>query len=223
MHKNSEKLSFFIPFNDGYHYFCTRDKRYTMDTHKIEIHPLPPFLPTDARLLMLGTFPPDRKRWSMEFYYPNPQNDMWRIFGSVFTGDKDHFLRPDKKGFDRERIVAFLTERGIALCDTARAVIRTKGNASDQFLQIVEPVNLDALLEAIPACHTIVTTGQKATDTLLSLTRGTLPIIGGYTEFTYGGRTLRHYRMPSSSRAYPKPLSEKAAIYEKMFRETGLL
>ena len=46
-----------------------------------ERHPLEPFLPENARLLMLGSFPPKRIRWSMEFFYPNLQNDMWRIVG----------------------------------------------------------------------------------------------------------------------------------------------
>ena len=44
-----------------------------------ELHPLEPFLPVGARLLMLGSFPPQRVRWSMDFFYPNLQNDMWRI------------------------------------------------------------------------------------------------------------------------------------------------
>ena len=45
----------------------------------IEAHPFEPFLPQGARILMLGTFPPSEKRWSMKFYYPNFINDMWRI------------------------------------------------------------------------------------------------------------------------------------------------
>ena len=43
---------------------------------EIENHPLEPFLPANARLLMLGSFPPQKKRWSMDFYYPNLNNDM---------------------------------------------------------------------------------------------------------------------------------------------------
>ena len=34
----------------------------------IEEHPLEPFLPANAKLLMLGSFPPQKKRWSMEFF-----------------------------------------------------------------------------------------------------------------------------------------------------------
>ena len=55
-----------------------------------EIHPLAPFLPPNARLLLLGSFPPPRKRWSMDFFYPNYTNDMWRIFGLIFFDDKQH-------------------------------------------------------------------------------------------------------------------------------------
>lgn len=50
----------------------------------VECHPLEPFLPENAVLLMLGSFPPQKKRWSMDFFYPNLQNDMWRIFGLIF-------------------------------------------------------------------------------------------------------------------------------------------
>ena len=34
---------------------------------EIETHPLQPFLPENARLLMLGSFPPPRNKWKMDF------------------------------------------------------------------------------------------------------------------------------------------------------------
>lgn len=77
----------------------------------IEEHPLEPFLPANAKLLMLGSFPPQKKRWSMEFFYPNLQNDMWRIFGIIFFQNKEHFLNPDKKVFDKERIIDLLNKK----------------------------------------------------------------------------------------------------------------
>jgi len=67
-----------------------------------------------------------------------------------------------------------------------------------------------------------VLTGQRAMDTLLTLVDAAEPGAGGSTEAVYRGRTLRIYRMPSSSRAYPKPLAEKAAVYKRMFREMGM-
>ncbi|HIZ86124.1 MAG TPA: hypothetical protein IAC04_06510, partial [Candidatus Coprenecus stercoravium] len=56
-----------------------------------EVHPLRPFVPDNASVLLLGSFPPPHARWSMEFFYPNFQNDMWRIMGQIFYGDKEHF------------------------------------------------------------------------------------------------------------------------------------
>lgn len=190
---------------------------------EIEEHPLKPFLPRNARLLMLGSFPPQQKRWCMDFYYPNMQNDMWRIFGIIFFGNKDHFLTENKKSFDKERIIAFLSEKGIAIFDTASAIIRQKDNASDKFLEVVTPTDIKALLTEIPVCEAIVTTGQKATDTLLALFPAAEPKVGSYSVFDHDGQEMKLFRMPSSSRAYPKPLTEKAAIYQTMFEELKMI
>ena len=133
---------------------------------EIEKHPLEPFLPPKAKLLMLESFPPQRKRWSMDFYYPNLNNDMWRIVGLLFFGDKDHFLNDTRKAFCREQIIDFLNEKGIALFDTASSIRRLQDNASDKFLEVVQPTDIAALLRQLPECRAIVTTGQKATDTL---------------------------------------------------------
>lgn len=187
-----------------------------------ELHPLPPFLPENARVLMLGSFPPPRVRWVMDFYYPNLQNDMWCIFGIVFFKSKEYFLAEDKKSYNEQRIRLFLKQKGIALSDTAREVVRQRGNASDQFLQIVKTIPLKEVLEQLPHCCAIVTTGQKATDTLVEIIGIEPPKVGTFMEFTYAGRSLRLYRMPSSSRAYPKPLQAKAEVYQQMFEEMGM-
>lgn len=188
-----------------------------------ERHPLEPFLPADARILMLGSFPPKRIRWSMEFFYPNLQNDMWRIVGYLAAGDKTHFLLPGGKGFDRLRIEAFCRERGIALYDTAVEIIRLKDNASDNFLQVVQQVDLAAILARIPACRTIVATGQKAADTLRAIIGCEAPAVGGCVEADYAGRRLALWRMPSTSRAFPRPVEWKAEYYRKVFCENGIL
>ncbi len=159
----------------------------------------------------------------MDFYYPNLQNDMWRIMGLVFYGDRDRFVVAGERRFDREAIVDFCTRKGIALSDTAREAVRLRDNASDNFLQIIRPLDLDAMLEVLPDCRAIAVTGQKATDTLRSIVDCPEPTVGGSAEFVWRGRRMRLYRMPSSSRAYPKPLEEKAAEYKKMFAELKII
>ena len=182
-------------------------------------HPLEPFLPQHARLLMLGSFPPPRSKWVMDFFYPNLQNDMWRIFGLVFKQERDYFVDVEHKTYRLPLLRDFLMQRGIALYDTASAVRRLQGNASDKYLEIVTPTNLSALLSRLPECGAIVTTGQKATEQLLQHFHAPLPAIGHYVEAYEGNRSLRLYRMPSSSRAYPLALDKKAAFYRQMFLE----
>ena len=178
-----------------------------------ESHPFAPFLPDGARILMLGTFPPAPHRWSMPFYYPNFQNDMWRIMGLLFFQNKDHFILSGRKQFDQPRIEAFLRAEGIAMYDTATRIVRTKNTASDKDLLIVEPTDVAALLDRLPHCRTIITAGQLATTTLCRQFNADEPKVGQYTEVTLGSRHLRLYRMPSSSRAYPMSVEKKAAAY----------
>ena len=189
----------------------------------IEEHPLEPFLPSDAQLLMLGSFPPQQKRWSMDFYYPNLQNDMWRIFGLIFFGDKEHFLLPHKMAFCKEELIVFLKEKRIALFDSASVIRRLKDNASDKFLEVIEPTDIGLLLKQLPACKAIVTTGQKATDIVRDQLIVEEPAVGKSEDFSFEDRVLRLYRMPSSSRAYPLALEKKAEVYKFMFNELGIL
>lgn len=183
----------------------------------IETHPFEPFLPENARLLMLGTFPPAPKRWCMKFYYPNFTNDMWRIFGLSFFGDKQHFVLQQQRTYDLDAIIPFLREQGIAMFDTATRVIRTTGTASDKDLQIVEETDLHQMLSRLPRCRAVVTAGQLATTVACRQFNVPEPRVGEYALFTSHASTLRLYRMSSSSRAYPMAIEQKAAYYQKVF------
>ena len=183
----------------------------------IEHHPLQPFLPANAKVLFLGSFPPPQKRWCMEFYYPNFINDHWRIEGEIWFDDKNHFVDTKQKCFKKDEIIDFLNEKGIALYDTAESVRRLKDNASDAFLEIVEPTDISNLLKNIPLCHAIATTGEKATSEVCQhFGVEKMPAVGSKTELEKG---LWLYRLPSSSRAYPLAFDKKVEAYRKAFEE----
>ncbi len=186
---------------------------------EVEHHPLKPFLPDGTRLLMLGSFPPSRKRWAMEFFYPNFTNDMWRIYGLCFFDDKLHFVDEVNKTYYKQAIEDFLINKGIGIYDTATSVRRTVGTAADKDLEVVEPTDLDHLLSRIPLCKAVVTTGEKATNVFCEHFKIKPPKVGNSVEFKYDGRLLRLYRMPSSSRAYPMKVERKAEFYKPMFDE----
>ncbi len=197
----------------------------------IEYHPLIPFLPEQAKVLFLGSFPPQRKRWCMDFYYPNFINDHWRIEGEVFFGDRNHFVDVEAKRFKIDEIVAFCQEKGLAFYDTSTAVRRLQDNASDKFLEVVEATDIRALVAQLPHLRAIVTTGEKATETICaSLGIAEVPKVNtsvgitntNSTNLTNGGGLLL-YRLPSSSRAYPLSFDKKVEAYRKMFMDFNIL
>ena len=179
-----------------------------------ELHPLRPFLPPTAKVLMLGSFPPPMKRWKMPFYYPNFQNDMWRIMGIVFYDDPLHFIDVEKKTFKQDEIIDFLTVKGIAIYDSAVEIERGNNDASDANLQVIERINLPEILAQIPDCKTIITTGGKSAEIVADILGIKTPMVGEYAETEFAGRNIRLYRMPSSSRAYPMKIEVKARAYE---------
>ena len=198
----------------------------------VEYHPLIPFLPENAKVLFLGSFPPQRKRWCMDFYYPNFINDHWRIEGQIFFGDKNHFVDVDNKRFKIDEIVAFCKEKGLAFFDTSTAIRRLQDNASDKFLEVVEPTDINALIQLLPHLRAIVTTGEKATETICAYfgisfvpkvnTSVALPSerlrVGELCSGMSGvGAVL--YRLPSSSRAYPLSFDKKVEAYTCCFNQ----
>lgn len=192
---------------------------------EIETHPFEPWLPVNAKLLMLGTFPPAPKRWAMEWYYPNFTNDMWRIFGLIFFGDKLHFVDETNKTYRLNELKQFLKEKGVALFDTALRIRRTTGTASDKDLEIVQPADLDGMLRSLPECKAVLAAGQLATKVFTehyNIDARNLKM-GEYRTFDFEGRTLKLYRQPSSSRAYPMKVEKKAVYYEQMFKEIQII
>lgn len=186
----------------------------------IETHPWEPFIPDNAKVLIMGTFPPGNHRWSMNFYYPNRTNDFWYMMGLIYFGRRDALLVPGTKDFDLEAIKTLLREKGIAMNDTGYKIHRQKGNASDKFLEILEPVNLHELLKRMPTCRNIATTGQKAAEVIASITSTEVPKLGDFTKSEDG---LTIWRMPSTSRAYPLKLEKKAEYYSELLKSAGAL
>lgn len=183
----------------------------------IETHPLAPFTPSNAKVLILGSFPPPQTRWKMPFYYPNFNNDFWRIMGLVFFDDKDHFINTVDKSFYQDKIEQFLNDTGIAISDTAYQIKRLQNNASDKFLEVVTPMDIERILAKLPNCTSIITTGEKATQILCDTYAATAPKVGQSVNLKIGQKSITLYRLPSSSRAYPLSLDKKAAAYRQVF------
>ena len=207
------------------------NKKEDYSPSAIETHPWAPFIPDGAKVLVMGTFPPGAHRWSMDFYYPNRTNDFWFMVGLIFLGDPKALYDADSRCFRLEDIKQLCREKGIALHDTCRRIRRLRGNASDKYLEVEEPVDLDALLSRMPECRNIATTGEKAAAVIAGITGTSAPGMGEMTpaplsvlpSFSGSDAILNIWRMPSTSRAYPMKLEFKADFYRRLFRHAGIL
>jgi G:T/U-mismatch repair DNA glycosylase len=162
----------------------------------------------------------------MDFYYPNFINDHWRIEGQIFFGDKNHFVDLKKKCFKIDEIVAFCKEKGLAFFDTSTAIRRLQDNASDKFLEVIEPTNIRAITSQLPHLRAIVTTGEKATETICTYFGihdipkvNTSSILPQCSTVSPLNNPITLYRLPSSSRAYPLAFDKKVEAYRRMFSE----
>ena len=196
-----------------------------------ESHPFDPFMPKNAKVLILGSFPPLANNRSMEFYYPNFQrNDMWRIMGIVFYGDEEYFVVPNQEKFNKEKIKDFCSEKGIAIADSAKQIIRLKNNSLDKDMKVIETMDFYGELKKIPNCMAVIFTGQKAADIFCEkvgieppeLVRDRQCIRS--VDYSYNGHMFKLYRSYSpSSRACRIKREGKADIYKGIFQEIGLL
>ena len=81
----------------------------------------------------------------------------------------------------------------------------------------MEPTNVRALLQQIPLCRSIATTGEKATGEVCRyFGLDGVPALGSKTPLE---KDLYLYRLPSSSRAYPLAFEKKVEAYQAMFQE----
>lgn len=203
-----------------FEYLLTYHDYMNDESLPIETHPFDPFVPENAKVLVMGTFPPQQKRWSMNFYYPNRTNDFWYMMGLIFYGDRNALLIPGSKDFNLTMIKDLLISKGIAMSDTGYRIRRLAGNASDKFLEILEPVHLESIRKQMPGLKAIATTGEKAAEQLALLTGTEAPKMGKNVT-TSDSITL--WRMPSTSRAYPMKLDVKAQYYKEFFLSSGVI
>ncbi|MBQ4347792.1 MAG: DNA-deoxyinosine glycosylase [Firmicutes bacterium] len=109
-----------------------------------------PFFGSDAKILILGSFPSVRSR-EQGFYYGHPQNRFWRVLASVFEDDLPS---------DIEKKKLFLKKHNIALWDTAQSCEIT--GSSDSSIKNVKPADLSIVLKNAPGIERIFLNGQTA-------------------------------------------------------------
>jgi double-stranded uracil-DNA glycosylase len=152
---------------------------------------LPPIARPDTRLFILGSLPGDASLAAGQ-YYAHPQNQFWRLLGSVIDED----LRP--MTYD-ERLECVARHR-VGLWDVIGSAIRA--GSLDQAIRLANHNRVEQLVQAFPELEAIAFNG------------GTSAAIG--RKLIGSGHRLTLIDLPSSSPANTRPFAEKAAAWSKL-------
>lgn len=120
-----------------------------MEYIKVTHDCLKPFVPEDARILILGSFPSPGSR-KAKFYYAYHTNRFFKTLSGVFQ---------EEEPITTEERKAFLIRHQIALYDVIESC-EIKG-ASDSSIRNVVPADIHSLIQGTKIAQ-VFTTGSKA-------------------------------------------------------------
>ena len=152
---------------------------------------LPPILPRDARILVLGSFPGVASLAARQ-YYAHPRNHFWPVMEALL--DEPLVALPYARRLARMR------GRGIALWDTIVACDRHA--SSDQSIRNAERAEVARVRRAAPRIEVVAFNGNTAARAAPR-----------WREAGYATLAL-----PSTSPAYTRPLADKLAAWRALDR-----
>lgn len=127
------------------------------------IHPYQPFIPIDAKKLIIGTIPPSRfcikpqvlLKEDVDFYYGSRDNYFWHILGETFN--KEFLYENTSLAVDQRKDLLIQISAGII--DSIKECIHTDNSASDNKLIVIK-LNKDlvTVLDENPAINTLIYT-----------------------------------------------------------------
>ncbi|MEO8486680.1 MAG: DNA-deoxyinosine glycosylase [Betaproteobacteria bacterium] len=152
---------------------------------------LPPILPRDARILVLGSFPGVASLAARQ-YYAHPRNHFWPVMAVLL--DEPLVEMPYAERLKRMRA------RGVALWDTIVACERE--GSSDQAIRRAERAEVPRVRRASPRVEVVAFNGNTA----------------ARAAPRWSGAGFATLALPSTSPAYTKPFAEKLAAWRALDR-----
>lgn len=122
-----------------------------------ELHPWNWFAPENSRVLIVGTFPPTKRNWSFDFFYPNKNNFFWRIIAQIAEMELE-YPTGDLAVEERKNLLRKLQ---VAVTDMGQHVLRNANNSLDENLSIVEYMNIFQILDENPGIRKIIFTSSS--------------------------------------------------------------
>ncbi len=122
-----------------------------------ESHPWNWFAPTHSKTLIVGTFPPTKRNWKYDFFYPNTSNLFWRMMARIAGSELMHFS--GEEAINERRNI--LEKLGVAITDMGSKVLRSDNSSLDENLAIVEYMDIFRILDENPGISKIMCTSSS--------------------------------------------------------------
>ena len=152
-----------------------------------EIHPWKWYVPPGAKTVIVGTFPPTRRNWSYDFFYPNINNYFWRIMAAL-AGQELQCFSGEEAVSERK---ALLDRLQVGLSDMGQIIYRTEDNSMDENLHIVEYMDILRLLDENPSVGKLVFTSSSGKASAARWFKDYLAMRGIRYNISKGARPLR--------------------------------
>lgn len=122
-----------------------------------ELHPWNWFAPENSKVLIVGTFPPTRRNWSFDFFYPNKANFFWKVLAHI-AGTELHYQTGELAVEERKNLLRKLQ---VAVTDMGQHILRNANSSLDENLSIVEYMNIFQILDENPGIRKIIFTSSS--------------------------------------------------------------
>jgi G:T/U-mismatch repair DNA glycosylase len=178
-------------------------------------------------VLILGNFPPHRKRWDYEFFYPNKMNNFWKVL-SALAGEPLKEMKGLPAVRERKKIMEKLNA---GVFNIAKSVKRKGHSARDTDIEIVEYTDLLSVIRKHPELKKIILAGFAAPSSTarqfmnylhlmgISFTRPDKLAPGASFSIQIDKRKIKCIILNSTSTAFPIKLEKLIEQYAPYFRK----
>jgi len=162
-----------------------------------ETHPWKWYVPAGAETIVIGTFPPTRRNWSFDFFYPNKNNYFWKIIARI-AGRPLLYISGEEAVNEREELLNHLK---LGVSDMGQIIRRKTDSSLDQNLEIVAYMDIFKLLTENPSVRKLIFTSSS----------GKSSAIGWFKEY------LALHQIPFKIPKGKRPLRTSVIINDKSF------
>jgi G:T/U-mismatch repair DNA glycosylase len=162
-----------------------------------EIHPWNWYIPTGSETVVIGTFPPTQRNWSFDFFYPNKNNNFWKLIARI-VGHPLHYISGEEAVNERKELLKHLK---LGVSDMGQIIRRKTDSSLDQNLEIVAYMDIFKLLRENPSVRKLIFTSSS----------GKSSAIGWFKEYLHQHQIS--FKIPQGKR----PLRTTVSINDKSY------